>query len=112
VAGFVAGDVVVLPFPFSNLSQSKRRPAFVLAPAGGNEVLLCQITSQAIPDPFAVELRSADFQSGSLNRPSRIRPNRVFTAHAGIILYQAGHVVPEKTKLVVDTLVSILRGQA
>jgi mRNA interferase MazF len=33
MAKFVKGDVVVIPFPFSDLSQSKRRPALVLAQA-------------------------------------------------------------------------------
>jgi len=39
----VKGDVVVLPFPFSDLSQSKKRPAFVVAPLQGDDVILCQI---------------------------------------------------------------------
>jgi len=37
VAKFVKGDVVVVPFPFSNLSQSKRRPALVIASIEGND---------------------------------------------------------------------------
>jgi mRNA interferase MazF len=32
MAKFVKGDVVIIPFPFSDLSQSKRRPALVLTP--------------------------------------------------------------------------------
>ena len=35
MAKFVKGDVVVVPFPFSDLSQSKRRPALVIAPLEG-----------------------------------------------------------------------------
>jgi len=72
VAGFVKGDVVVLPFPFSDLTQHKRRPALVVAEAGGDEVLLCQITSQAVRDRYAVALNVADFQSGSLKKTSRV----------------------------------------
>lgn len=45
MAGFVKGDVVVVPFPFSDLSQSKRRPALVIANLQGNDLILCQITS-------------------------------------------------------------------
>ena len=44
---FVKGDVVVLPFPFSDLSASKKRPALVVAsiqPHG--DLILCMITSQ------------------------------------------------------------------
>ena len=39
------GDVVVIPFPFSDLSGSKRRPALVIADWGGDDVMLCQIIS-------------------------------------------------------------------
>jgi mRNA interferase MazF len=43
--------VVLLPFPFSDLSARKLRPALVLADAGRNDWLLCQITSQ-LGGPF------------------------------------------------------------
>jgi mRNA interferase MazF len=109
VAGFVKGDVVVLPFPFSDLSQSKRRPTLIVAKAGGNEVLLCQITSQAIRDRHAVMLLNVDFQSGSLQKTSHVRPNRVFTADTEIILYCAGHINHDKTSRVVEELVAVLR---
>jgi hypothetical protein len=31
VAKFVKGDVVVVPFPFSDLTQAKRRPALIIS---------------------------------------------------------------------------------
>ena len=40
---FVKGDVVVVPFPFSDLSASKKRPALVVATLTGNDVILCKI---------------------------------------------------------------------
>jgi mRNA interferase MazF len=45
MARFVKGDIVVVPFPFSDLTQAKRRPALVIAELKGNDVILCQITS-------------------------------------------------------------------
>jgi len=41
---FVKGDAVVLPFPFSDLGSSKRRPALVVAIASAGDVILAQIT--------------------------------------------------------------------
>lgn len=35
---FIKGDVVVIPFPFSDLSQSKRRPALVVANLKGDDI--------------------------------------------------------------------------
>ncbi len=77
---FVKGDVVVVPFPFSDLTQSKRRPALVLATLKGDDLILCQITSRNVRDEYAVQLDDVGFENGSLNRPSNIRPSRLFTA--------------------------------
>ena len=76
----VKGDVVVLPFPFSDLSHAKRRPALVIAELEGDDVILLQMTSQAIRDKYAIALDDSDFIEGSLNKPSNVRPNRLFTA--------------------------------
>jgi len=43
---FVKGDIVVLSYPFSDFSGVKRRPALVIADLNGDDVILCQITSQ------------------------------------------------------------------
>ena len=40
----------VIPFPFSDLSVAKRRPAFVAAALMGDDVILCQITSKTVAD--------------------------------------------------------------
>ena len=76
---FVRGEVVVAKFPFSDLTEVKRRPALVLASFPKNRVILCQITSQIPDDGFAVELTDADFTTGNLNQRSFIRPNYLFT---------------------------------
>ncbi len=43
---FVKGEIVVVPFPFSDLSNTKKRPSLVIAQLKGNDIILCQITSQ------------------------------------------------------------------
>ena len=107
----VAGDVVVIPFPFSNLSDAKRRPALVLATAGPEDVILCQITSQQRSDPHSIALSDDDFESGGLRRRSNIRPSKLFTASRQILLYSAGRVRQEKRREVLDKLIGILRGE-
>ena len=39
---FVKGDVVVVPFPFSDLTQAKRRPALIIAELEGTDLIFCQ----------------------------------------------------------------------
>ena len=77
---FVKGDVVVVPFPFSDLTRSKRRPALVVAELEAGDLILCQITSQNIRDNYAISLDETDFESGIIKQKSNIRPNRIFTA--------------------------------
>ena len=103
------GDVVVVPFPFSDLTQAKRRPAVVVAVLQGDDLLLCQITSQRVRDSYAIPLADEDFETGSLKQKSNIRPNRLFTADQRIVLYKAGHLRDEKTKEVVRKIVEIVQ---
>ena len=71
------GAVILIAFPFSDLSASKLRPALVLASAGRNDWICLQITSKPYADPNPVELTDADFTQGSLQRtmPIRLTPN-------------------------------------
>ncbi len=105
----VKGDVVVVPFPFSDLSASKKRPALVIAALVGNDAILCQITSKARFDSYSIALADMDFEKGGLNVPSRVRPNRLFTADESIILYKAGSLRKGKTNEVEEALVRIIR---
>jgi len=106
---FVKGDVVVAPFPYSDLTTSKKRPALVVAPLDGDDVILCQITSQMKQDDYSISLQNADFKSGTLHQNSFVRPNRLFTADARIILYKAGDVKSSKMDEVVDKIIAIIK---
>jgi mRNA interferase MazF len=75
----------------------------------GSDVVLCQITSRVRTDSYSVALDSSDFTSGGLNQNSSIRPNRLFTADEGIILYRAGHISELKLGEVLDCLIEILK---
>jgi mRNA interferase MazF len=105
---FIKGDIVVIPFPFSDLSSSKRRPAMVLADLNGDDIILCQITSKSVRDNYSVALNDNDFIKGSLNRPSNIRPNRLFTAEKSIIIRKVGTVKTQTFNNVVKTLFQII----
>ncbi len=107
--GFVKGDIVVLPFPFSDLSSSKNRPALVLADLRGEDIILCQITSQFVKDDYALALNNSDFVKSSLNKPSNIRPNRLFTAEKSIIIRKVGMIKTDFFEKVVDKLFDIIK---
>ncbi|WP_313345509.1 type II toxin-antitoxin system PemK/MazF family toxin [Sedimentibacter sp.] len=93
---FIKGDVVVVPFPFSDLSRSKKRPALVVAALKGDDLILSQITSQDIDDLYSIKIESIDFENGTLNKNSNVRPNKIFTADKNLILYKVGKLNEEK----------------
>jgi mRNA interferase MazF len=81
----------------------------VIATLAGDDLILSQITSQARADAYSVRLEDVDFVLGGLSRSSRVRPNRLFTADAGIVVYRAGRVSATKLDEVVDRLFAIIR---
>ena len=106
---FVKGDVIVFPFPFSDLSSVKKRPALVISVFEGDDLLLCQITSQIQPDIYSIKINDSDFKAGSLNLPSFIRGNKLFTGDKSIIQYKIGTIKDKKLKEVVDFICNIIK---
>lgn len=107
-----AGEVVLVPFPFSDLSQSKVRPAVCLADAGRGDWILCQITSKPYGDPAAVPLDAPDFASGGLLVASFARPGKLFTAHAGLLVRSVGVLTSASFGRVLSAVVSVLQPPA
>ena len=102
------GSVVIIPFPFSDLTGSKRRPALVVADWGGADVILAQITSVAHRDIFAVDLKDRDFSNGALEKESFVRPNKLFTADKATFLKLVGNLSDEKMKEICDIICSVI----
>lgn len=92
----VAGEVVVLPFPQTDLRAGKRRPDLVVADLQGDDLILCQIPSQTRADGYSTPLTTADFEQGRLAVDSFIRANRLFTVEQSVILYTAAKVKTAK----------------
>ena len=104
---FVKGDVVVLPFPYTDFSSVKKRPAVVVANLKGQNVILAQITTNQRNDEDLVSLRKKDFSSGSLSSDSFIMASLVFTSDSSRISYKTGKLKTEKIKEVQDKLVEV-----
>jgi mRNA interferase MazF len=102
------GSVVLVPFPFSDLSGSKKRPALVLATAAWDDPMLCQITGQQSSDPTAVEISPSDIDGGSLDRTSFVRVTKIFTASPTLITRVIGKLRPAKFGEVIDSLTNFL----
>ena len=104
-----AGAVVLVTFPFSDLSETKLRPAVVLARASRSDWILCQITSKTYSDSRAVEITDDSFDSGSLRMVSYARPGKLFTGNDSLITARVGRLQTEFFKEIVEAVVSLLR---
>lgn len=106
---FAIRQVVLQPFPFSDLTASKLRPALVLADSGKGDWVLCQITSNPYADPTAITLADADFAQGGLQRVSYARANKIFTAHESLFQRSVGQLGPDHHAQVVRVIVELLQ---
>ena len=102
-------SVVLVQFPFSDLSETKLRPAIVLASVGRGDFILCQVTSNPYGDANAIELDNASFVTGSLQVISYARPGKLFTANRNLILSQVGNLKPEPFDTLINAVVNILQ---
>ncbi len=111
MATFGRASVVLVEFPFSDLSDSKLRPAIVLAEAGRGDLILCQITSNAFADAKAIEITNSDFDTGSLRRTSFARPNKIFTGHESLINRRVGILKETNLEKIIEATIDILNGK-
>jgi mRNA interferase MazF len=107
-----AGAVVLVRFPFSDLSQTKLRPAVVLADAGRGDWILCQVTSKPYGDTRAIKLEDTSFSAGSLRVLSYARPGKLFTANRDLIISDVATLKSQSLKQIVDAVVDLLRADS
>ena len=104
-----SGDVVLLNFPFSDLSGGKLRPAVILAQVGHDDYVASQITSQNQADPDAVELKPASFAAGGLRSVSFVRPGKLFTAHRSLFAKRVATLTDAMRDGVKNATIEIIR---
>jgi mRNA interferase MazF len=102
------GSVVLVSFPFSDLSEAKLRPTLVLADSGRDDWVLCQITSNAYSDPRAVTPTNAGFSAGSLRATSHARPGKLFTASNSLMASQVGILSQRTLNTTIQAVVDLL----
>lgn len=100
------GDIVLVPFPFTDLSATKRRPVLVLSNDGynrsGMDFICCGITSNLEGDAcHSVPIDNGCMESGFILQPSRIKVDKIVTLERSLIVKAIGKANPatiEKVK--------------
>jgi mRNA interferase MazF len=95
--GFEFGDVVLVPFPFTDQSTTKKRPAVVVSSSGYNanrpDLVVMAISSRVrMPVSFG-EVILEDWKGAGLLAPSVVKPV-LATIERGLILRRLGRLVP------------------
>ena len=103
------GDIVLIPFPFTDLSGQKLRPAVIISPDPvGEDVLLAFISSviPAAPEPteYVLEITQPAFASTGLKSASVFKMGKLATLHRSLILRRLGQATPVLQKALDDVL--------
>ncbi len=106
---FTKRDIVLFPFPYTDLSNRKLRPCLVLSETMGEDIMLCQITSQnIIKDKYSIILQKRDTENGSLMIDSYIRANMIFTADSKQIKRKVCEISLKKYDEIIETINKII----
>ena len=105
---YARGSVVLVPFPFTDLSGRKRRPALIVSPDSFDEkdLILCAITSR-VPEelsPWEVPLRARDMADDRLPKRSMVKVGKLFTMHRRFVAGRFGAVKERKLAEVLGRL--------
>jgi mRNA interferase MazF len=90
------GDIVLIPIPFTDLTSQKRRPVIVISNDAYNrrtaDMIVVAMTSNPQPLDYSFTITSADLVVGTLNRPGKVRGDRVYTLAQEIAVRTFGRV--------------------
>lgn len=106
------GDIVIVNFPFSDLSKSKKRPALIISNHLVNKTgdyLLVQISSKIREDYLSQTIEKSDFQNNKqLPLQSCIRIHKVFTLNEDIIITKYTSVKLNFLENLIDKIVKLI----
>ena len=108
MGNYVKGDIVLVLFPFSDLSSAKKRPALVITQLNRDDAIVCQITTNNVADGYSIEIQNTDLEVGQLLKQSYIRPNRLFTVDTNIIEKTVGKLKASKMSTVISKITEII----
>ncbi|MBS3079732.1 type II toxin-antitoxin system PemK/MazF family toxin [Candidatus Pacearchaeota archaeon] len=96
---FNQGDIIIVPFPFSDLSTVRQRPVLILSNLNYNknseDLVTCGITSNIKDSNYSILIDDENLLDGSIPIKSRIKVDKLFTLHRNIVLKKIGRLNKE-----------------
>ena len=101
------GDLVGIPFPYSNLKAEKRRPVLVLTQADRHDDFICAAVTSVPTAECAVAIDNSSMTTGNMPRQSWVRCDKIFTLSKSVIVRQYGSLRNEPLNNVREKYVPI-----
>lgn len=102
------GDLVLIPFPFSDLQSTKKRPVMVLTPPDRHADFIGLAITTVEQQHHAFHMGAADLLEGALPKPSWIRLDKVFTLSESSIVKTFGTLSPQTVQRVLQGLCAVV----
>jgi mRNA interferase MazF len=104
------GDIVLVPFPFTDLTQTKLRPAIVLhVDTPGNDVTVCFVSSQGLEalstGEFLLDANELEFQNTGLKASSKVRVTRIATIERKLVARRLGKLGSKQLQTLNSTII-------
>lgn len=92
-------DLVILPYPYTNHSRTKVRPAIIVSNDNINKTedcIVAPLTTVIKESPYSIVISQEDMASGELVIPSRVRADKIVTIKK-IMIHKVIGRIKEKT---------------
>ena len=97
--GFNQGDILIVPFPFSDLTRVRQRPVLILSKSSYlmecEDVITCGVTSNLKDSKYSILIDNSDLVEGNIPVKSRIKVDKLFTLEQRIIIKKIGKINKE-----------------
>jgi mRNA interferase MazF len=107
-------DIVLVPFPFSDLSGQKVRPVLILSNDAYNQqsadVVVCGLTTNLSPAPYSIIIEVTDVeQPGTLRHKSKIKADTIASLEQSILIKQIARLKLPVFKQVVTEVKDLIK---
>ena len=109
-------DIVLVPFPFSDLSGQKVRPVLILSNDAYNQrsadVVLCGLTTNLRPTPYSIIVNVTDVeQPGTLRHKSKIKADTIASLEQSLLVKRIACLKLSVFKQVVAEIEDLIKSQ-
>lgn len=103
----IKGDIILIPFPFTDLTGNKLRPAVVLI-VSDYDLTLCFITAQ-LQWKESTDIEISPSVNNGIKKPSLIRLSKIATVDRTLALGKLGELSQKETAALNENLRRLLQ---